>query len=633
MYCTFGLRPEPESPPPAPDAATAPEGASSDIKVVFARFWEMAAPFWKTDTNPNARAAQLKLAGIIALSLATTGISVGFSFLGRDFYNFLSEKNVEGFWSQLRLYMIAIPCGIPFFVMRDYYSSQLKLEWRQWLAEHLIAQYLADRRFYHVETGALIDNPDQRITSDVSQFTATSLGFFFTIFSSVTDLISFAGILFSIYPPLFLVLIAYSIGGTAVSIKLGEPLVGLNFEQERREANFRYSLVRIRENAESIAFFNGERSERETLRQALQSAVDNLLQLLVTNRNLGFFTSYYQYLIGLLPAAVIAPLYFQGKVEFGVINQSASAFNHILGDVSLVVFEFSAIAGFAAVIDRLGQFTELLRQESPAGKGIATVNSATATSLLATDALTVATPDQSRVLLADLSLAVEAGQSVLLMGPSGSGKTSLLRALAGLWSQGAGQIQRAVADPARPYRDVFFVPQKPYMVLGSLRQQLLYPTWTELPPAAGAGAGGPADRPADAELEAVLREVRLDGLLARLAGAGSPLDAVSQWASVLSLGEQQRISFARLLLARPRLAILDEASSALDLDNEAHLYGLVQARGITCISVGHRPSLRAFHPKLLYLRPDGAGGPAMVIENPELDEAAPRTSATPAPRV
>jgi len=612
MFAATGTPTDPLTSAAAPVPPPAPEGASSDPRVVFDRFLTMAKPFWQTETNPNARSAQLKLGGIVGLSLACTAISVGFNFLGRDFYNYLSAKDVDGFWHQLQIYMVAIPCGIPFFVMRDFYSSKLKLEWRQWLTEHVAAQYLADRRFYQIEAGALIDNPDQRITSDVSQFTSTSLGFFFAIFNATTDLVSFSGILFSIYPPLFLVLIAYSIGGTFISVKLGEPLVGLNFEQERREANFRYAMVRVRENAESIAFFNGERSEQESLKVGLKSVVDNIVSLLITNRNLGFFTSYYQYLIGLLPAAIIAPLYFQGQVEFGVISQTSSAFNHVLGDVSLVVFQFSAIAGFAAVVDRLGQFTELLTAPPPPG-GITVKDSPEAAPLLRADGLTLVTPDQGRVLVKDLHLAIEEKQSVLLMGPSGSGKTSLLRAFAGLWALGDGEVQRAIHPSGSLYRSVFFVPQKPYMVLGSLRRQLLYPTWTE-----AATEGAPC--PTDAELEAVLKEVRLEGLLERLRGPkGSPLDAEGQWSAVLSLGEQQRIGFARLLLAKPQLAILDEASSALDLDTEGQLYRAVLAAGITCVSVGHRPSLRKFHAKLLYLRPESNGGPAEVLVNPALD--------------
>jgi ABC-type uncharacterized transport system fused permease/ATPase subunit len=627
------------------------EGPSSDLRLLYTRFMALAAPFWRKETNPDARSAQLKLAGLVVASLLTTGISVGFSYLGRDFFNYLSEKDVEGFWRQLKIYLVAIPCGIPFFVFRDFYSAKLKVEWRQWLTERLIQQYLDGRSFYRIQTGSLMDNPDQRITSDVSQFTSITLGFFFTILGATTDLVAFAGILFSIYPPLFAVLIIYALGGTLISIKIGQPLVGLNFEQEKREANFRYSLVRIRENAESIAFFAGEQNEIATLKKLLGKAVDNVFSLMITERNLGFFQSYYQYLIGLLPAAVIAPLYFKGEVEFGVINQSASAFNHILGDVSLVVTQFSAIAGFAAVVDRLGEFTEILAANSdkkpPAtdpekghdavlpdtdGEGITITDTVPDDVLLRTTDLFLRTPDAKTELVQGLNLRVEPGESVLLMGPSGSGKTSLLRALAGLWSSGKGEIGRAVSDPMNKYHDLFFVPQKPYMVLGTLRKQLLYPTWTE-PSAAAASESSSSTEPpsaspstssrpspSDAELEAVLQRVNLGGVLDRLAAdvpGHSALDTTCDWASVLSQGEQQRLSFARLLLARPRLAILDEATSACDLATEAHLYSETQRAGITFISVGHRPSLQDFHSRTLVMLPAEGAGTVVQAKAPE----------------
>ena len=608
-------------------------GAASDIKVLSSRFFEIASPFWSKETNPDARAAQVKLAGIIALSLLGTGVSVYFSFLGRDFFNYLTEKNVDAFWSQLRLYAVVIPVALPVFVMRDFFSSQLKLEWRQWMAKDMMDKYMDGRSYYRVQTESLLDNPDQRITSDVNQFTSTSLGFFFTIFNSITDLISFSGILYSIYPPLFVVLIVYSFGGTLISIKLGEPLVGLNFEQEKKEANFRYSLVRIRENTESIAFYGGERNELATLKALLDNAVDNLLNLLVTSRNLGFFQSYYQFFISLLPAAVIAPLYFQGLVEYGIINQSSSAFNHILGDLSLVVTEFGALAGFAAVIDRLGEFTEILQansdrpaasaEETPAiaPPGINMSNGLSDTTLLKVDGLDITTPNGARKLLENLNFSIQGGESLLVMGPSGSGKTSLLRALAGLWTNGSGNIFRA-ANPDRLYQDLFFLPQKPYMVLGTLRDQLLYPTWQDAQVVeSNDEAGDPGTEtnsktssdipefPTDDDLVKVLNKVRLDSLLSR----GFSLDSVCDWSSTLSLGEQQRLSFARLLLAKPRLAILDECTSALDLENEGYLYRKIQEASITCISVGHRPSLQPYHARLLVLEPDADGGPSKMV--------------------
>ena len=406
--------------------------------------------------------------------------------------------------------------------------------------------------------------------------------------------------------------------------------------------------MRVRENAGSIAFYGGESKENETLVKLLGTAVENQLDILVTSRNLGFFTSYYRYLISLLPAAVIAPLYFKGDIEFGVINQSSSAFSHILGDVSLVVYEIGALAGFSAIIDRLGEFTEVLDASNDTSANYGTRGgeagspaeaaeaeevctpericttaleagtSAGGATLLATHDLTLVTPDASRLLIKGLTLEVKTGEPLLVMGPSGTGKTSFLRAVAGLWNEGEGEIARVGGGSPNPAAEgapapgpgLLFLPQKPYMVLGSLRKQLLYPTWTEGDGAAGGEAAAPplAAKPSDAELLAMLAEVGLGQLVERLAGTGRGpgLDTELEWSSILSLGEQQRLAFARLLLAKPRLAVLDESTSALDIDSEELLYRRLLAAGITCVSVGHRPSLAAFHTKTLNLREGGA---------------------------
>ena len=294
------------------------------------------------------------LAGVFALTLGCTGVSVLFNFLGRDFYNALAEKNVDGFWHQMQVYLATIPCVIPVFVFRDFFSSKLQLQWRKWMTQNLTREYFDGRRYYQLQGEGVVDNPDQRLSADVNAFTDTALGFSLTILNCVVDLVSFSNILYSIYPPLFGVLIVYAIGGTVISLQIGKPLVEINFKQEKTEADFRYSLIRIRDNAESIAFFRGERKEVEMLDSRLQVALDNALRGILKSRDLSFFQSFYKYIIQLLPAAVIAPLFFRGEIEFGVINQSASAFSHILTDVSLVVFQFESLAGFSATIDRLG---------------------------------------------------------------------------------------------------------------------------------------------------------------------------------------------------------------------------------------------------------------------------------------
>ncbi|KAK1663189.1 hypothetical protein QYE76_051348 [Lolium multiflorum] len=679
---------------PLPPAAAAAAGEASsdapgppggedkrdgtDLKTLARRFWKVAAPYWWSEDKVQAR---LQLAAVFALTLATTGISVGFNFLGRDFYNALADKDQEQFTKQLLYYLGGFAVGIPFFVLRDYAREVLSLRWRSWMTSYYMKRYFKNRTFYKIQSQSLIDNPDQRINDDLSSFTGTALAFSLTLLNAVVDLVSFSNILYGIYPPLFIVLIVYSFGGTVISVFLGKNLVNLNFMQEKKEADFRYGLVRVRENAESIAFYGGEENELQLLLDRFRRAYQNLSELLLASRNLEFFTNGYQYLIQILPAAVVAPMFFAGKIEFGVINQSVSAFNHILSDFSLIVFRFQSISAFSAVIDRLGEFDDLLDANEPSLssrrdsiEGINIVFKSGSPSVLSSNGsqvhsdrgivleicnLTLLTPRGGNILITDFSMELKEKDHLLVMGPSGSGKTSLLRAFAGLWTSGSGNIVYHTRDSpqlqtenfsssepsninprgeellqsSKQRRDngIFFVPQRPYMVLGTLRQQLLYPTWTEdilLSPTNDAqkkdalpflsevstsdGVGAKPEMPSTDELIRVLEVVRLGYILPRFNG----LDSMHDWASVLSLGEQQRLAFARLLLAKPTLVLLDESTSALDDTNEVHLYSQIEAAGITYISVGHRKTLHRFHNKVLYI--SKSDSPTSSLRNWEL---------------
>lgn len=701
-----GANADDDAAPARVNASRPPPGAEVDLSSLSARFKEVATPFWvDPSSSGNAR---LLLIVVVCMTLGTTAISVGFNFLGRDFYNSIAEKNPEDFDRLLKTYIAAIAGAIPVFVFRDYYQQVLTLKWRGWMTERYVEKYLDDRNFYHIQTGSVIDNPDQRIVDDISAFTSQTLGLAFTLLNAGIDLVSFSGILFGIYKPLVGVLFVYAAGGTLISAKLGQPLVGLNFNQERREADFRYGLVRVRENAESIAFYGGEAAERSGLVGRLRAALDNLGDLLIATRNVDFFTSCYRYLVTFLPAAVVAPLYFKGEIEFGVINQSSSAFSHILGDVSLVVYQIERLASFSAVTDRLGQMTEVLNGPAsrlvappgPAGdakiargeiiadaarSAMATATASVSGGLNGTNqridresperlrlaGLTVRTPGaygaQRPPLVTDLDLTLTSRSSVLIMGPSGAGKTSLLRAVAGLWEQGAGEVRWAAAAPRDPSSTdpaagdapnvaensgLYFLPQRPYLVLGTLRQQLLYPTWIQPQRAEYStfkpfwakdedeggdgprmmefqcGVAGCAPKPDDAALVDALERVNLGYLLRRGTSTNAHpkegetrlgsdvdewselaagLDAVGDWSSILSLGEQQRLAFARVLLARPPVALLDEATSALDAANEARMYSLLRdLDDVAYVSVGHRGSLLGFHEQVLRLEGDSS---------------------------
>lgn len=590
-------------------------GPSTDLNVIASRLSQLALPYFKE--GPQVKDARLKLAGVVVLTLGTTGVSVLFSFLGRDFFNALAAKDEAKFTEMLIKWLIALCLGIPVFVMRDYYQSKLALDWREWMTKYLMDDYFGKRRFYTLQASAMLDNPDQRIASDVSQFTNTTLSLTMTLLNSSVDLISFSGILFSIYPPLFIALLVYSIGGTVASISIGRPLIGLNFLQEAAEADFRYGLVRVRENAESIAFYGGEEKEGSLLWNRLQSVIQNYGNLLVASRRLSFFTSFYRFLIQILPAAVVAPLYFKGEIEFGVVNQSSSAFNHILTDISLVVFQFEALAGFSAVIDRLGELTEVFEQSSGENseetETITRIeNARQLPRLLDIQMLDLCVPkDNTKVLVRGLDLHVEQGHSLLIMGPSGSGKTSLLRAIAGLWNTGKGTIRLYGTPVGREEGcgQTFFVPQRPYMVLGTLRDQILYPTWAGSDQMVGGMiTNGKRPLPTDLDIHKALKTVRLDSVLERI---DNDLDYLADWAAELSLGEQQRLAFARILLSTPDVVLMDESTSALDSTNERVLYTALKNAGITFVSVGHRPTLLEYHEKVLVLEGDSSGSWSM----------------------
>ena len=386
-------------------------------------------------------------------------------------------------------------------------------------------------------------------------------------------------------------------------------VVGQNAQQLLKEADLRYSLVRLRENAESIAFYGGEAREAEEVGARLDRAVANKREILGTQRNLEFFTTAYTYLVQILPVLVVSPLYFAGTIELGVVTQSAGAFNHVLNDLSLIVNQFEGLSSFSAGLGRLATFVErmesycdasecavdanatfVLRDEpraAPARRVEATEAAAAGGAVLAIDGLRLETPDGNRELFGDLSLEVRGGDHLLVTGASGAGKSSLLRAVAGLWTRGEGSVVRP------PRNETVFLPQRPYATLGSLRQQLVYPKTV-----AEAAAR-------DEDLRAALETCRLGRL------AASDLDTVRDWGDELSLGEQQRLAFARVLVARPRLCVLDEATSALDLANEAAMYdALAAVPGLTYVSVGHRPSLVDFHARRL----DVKGGDRFEVQ-------------------
>ena len=560
--------------------------AADDVKVplrkTLRQLGKVTKAFFYSERRGAARGLLLLL---VVLVVASVGMTVLASYAGRDVMTAISKRDPGVYWAAMGRYLATFVVAVFIDVFARLAEQRLALLWREWMAQHLIKRYFNNRAYYRLRGSDSIDNPDQRISEDVRNFAVDSLSYALIVISSVMTLIGFLGVLWAISGTLVGVAFVYAIVGTVACFLLGRRLVGLHYARYQKEADFRYGLVRVRDNAESIAFYRGEKREHLDLVTRLAAVVLNMRTIIVWNRNLGFFRSTYNYLALLLPIVLVAPLFINRQIEFGVVTQSLEAFAQVLGAVSLISNNFEGLSSYLAGVQRLGVLSDDLDDFDADELRLANENALQlddASTKVKLDKLTVLTPDRTKTLVKDLSFELHPHESLIITGASGAGKSSVLRTIAGLWPSGPGLLERPALD------HLMFLPQRPYMVPGTLRQQLCYPY--------------PDRGVADEAIREVVEQVNLTDVLARVDGN---FNQVIDWANILSLGEQQRVSFARLILKHPVVAFLDEATSALDEENEARLYALVKSLGIAFVSVGHRSTIIPFHDKVLAI---GAGG-------------------------
>nr|YP_002049298.1 ATPase [Paulinella chromatophora]ACB43088.1 ATPase [Paulinella chromatophora] len=523
------------------------------------------------------------------LILVINGVNVGISYVARDVDNSLVSYDRVSFWKIVTVYGFCLLVALPIRAIQSYLIPKLGLLWRQWLSHRLLTRYLSNRAYYllnpNEELITDIDNPDQRISEDIRSFTGTSLSLMVESISAILTFCSFIFVLWSINQSLAFLLLTYSVAGTLVIMAASRRLVVLNYQQLRLEADFRYGLIHIRDNAESIAFYRGEQQEAREAERRLDNAVCNFENLIVWEAMITMIQRSYDYFSRFLPWIVIAPLYFDRQVDFGVFGQSSIAFSQVLFSVSFIVNNVDRLSSFSASITRLEGFQRRLDEIYLEGENkvlqIGPDSTKKTPDWIFLDETDLMPPNSDRLLIKRLSLLADIDRRILVVGPSGSGKTSFLRMVSGLWQPTSGDIQR----PKRS--SLLFIPQKPYMLLGTLREQLCYPL--------------DAKNFSNEQLRSVLQKVRLGDLVNRYPN----LDTTQDWPRLLSLGEQQRLAFGRLLLHSPDFVVLDEVTSALDIDTERHLYQILTKRKMMIISVGHRPTLAEYHDTVLEIQ--GAG--------------------------
>lgn len=565
--------------------------------------WRLAAPYFRSEDKWPGR---ILLASVIAIELALVGLDVLFNQWYARFYNALQERNWDTFVSELTYFAIIAAIFILLAVYQLYLNQWLQIRWRAWMTRRYLGEWLDNANHYRMQLlGDTADNPDQRLTDDIKMFVEQTLNIGIGLLSSVVTLFSFFVILWGLSAaaplhlfgqayniPGYLVwgALVYAVIGTALTHLVGRPLIRLDFMQQRYEADFRFNLVRARENAEQIALLHGESAERSQLLKRFTLVVDNWIAIMIRTKKVTALTASYSQAAKVFPFILVAPAYFADKIQLGGMMQTASAFGSVQGALSFFVTTYRSLAEWRAVVSRLDGFEASIAHATalPREPG-RMVHASADDAAIALDDLLLQLPN-GKPMVAAKALHLRPGETTLIKGPSGSGKSTLFRAIGGIWPFGTGTIRIPAA--AR----LMFLPQRPYFPVGSLKAAIAYPA-----------------EPDTFNSDAVRAAIQTVGLPA----LADHLDEEAHWNARLSLGEQQRLGLARALLAQPDYLFLDEATASLDETAEAQLYSLLtkELPSTTIVSIGHRGTLDPLHAREIALTPSGTAAVAYTIED------------------
>ncbi|MGO4118215.1 ABC transporter ATP-binding protein/permease [Rhizobium ruizarguesonis] len=546
------------------------------FKVTAVRFVRAVKVFMTSEVGGKAA---LMFAGLVALFLALSGLNVANSYVGRNFMTAIANRQTPEFMRQAIFYIGVFAAFTIVAVVSRFIEERLALLWREFLTRRAVSLYLADRAYYHLDVSGQLTHPDQRIAEDMRVFTVTTLSFILMILNSSLTIIAFSGVLWSISPLLFAVAVLYAACGSYLTIALGRPLIKLNYDQLDKEASFRSGLIQVRENAEAIMLAHCEEQQSSRLLRRLDDAVANFRKVTAINRNVGFFTTGYNWLIQIIPALIIAPAYIRGNIDFGVITQSGAAFAMLVGAFSLVITQFQSISTFAAVVSRLSSLMEAIeRSGTPADASIEIVEGK---ERLAYENLTLLHATNGVPIVKDVSISIPLGTRVLITGPAQDAQAALFRATAGISLKGSGRIIRPAAD------DILFLPQRPYLPTGTLRQILVRNERAgEIP---------------DDRIVQILRELNLEHVLEQAGG----LNTEQNWEILLSPQEQQLLAFINILIAAPQFAFLDRLDATLDLERLHTIMQMLSESSITYINNAETAALRDYHDAVLECGEDG----------------------------